>query len=185
MTERHETEKEETDFFEDISDELGYPPEDKTARRTTRSNDASVSPRLIMAGCVGAVVLIALIAFFFAGGSEVSKNDLTILKRGLDRIEIRLGQLEGLDERIDGLEKEVKNIRASVKNAVSRIDSAQKTSTAPPPSTDTDRHYTVRSGDSLYSIAKSHGLSVDKLCKLNNMTPKKAIQPGQRLVVSP
>ncbi|MCF8118647.1 MAG: LysM peptidoglycan-binding domain-containing protein [Deltaproteobacteria bacterium] len=187
MSESDKTQKEERDFFEDISDELEYPAEDKTDQRTSNSSDAGVSPGLLVAGCVGAVVLVALIAFFFAGGSEVSKEDLTILKQGLDRIETRLGQLEGLDDRMNGLEKEVKRIRASVKNAASRIDRDQKKSTAPPPapSPAAKQHYTVQAGDSLYSIAKRHGLTVDRLCELNHMDPKKPIQPGQRLVVSP
>ena len=29
-------------------------------------------------------------------------------------------------------------------------------------------HYTVRKGDSWYSIAKKHGVNVDQLIKLNN-----------------
>lgn len=184
MIERHETEtqKEETDFFDDISEELGYPPEDKTEQRAIRSDDAGVSPRLIMAGSAGAVVLIALMAFFFAGASEVSQSDLAILKSGLDRIETRLVQLEGLNKRMNSLEKEVGRIKASVGNT--RTPTARTETPAPAPSTPKE-YYTVRSGDSLYHIAKRHGLTVARLCQLNDMNPKKPIQPGQRLLVTP
>lgn len=44
--------------------------------------------------------------------------------------------------------------------------------------------YTVRRGDVLSKIADRNGLSVSKLCKLNNITPSSRIRPGQRLRMS-
>ena len=43
--------------------------------------------------------------------------------------------------------------------------------------------YTVKSGDTLFRIARSHGLTVDALKALNNLTDN-TIQPGQELIVS-
>jgi lipid-binding SYLF domain-containing protein len=45
------------------------------------------------------------------------------------------------------------------------------------------KHYEVRSGDSLYEIAKKHGTTVDELAKLNNIKDKKQIYPGQKLLL--
>jgi len=47
------------------------------------------------------------------------------------------------------------------------------------------RYYEVRSGDSLYGIAKKHGTTVDELVKLNNIKDKKQIHPGQKLILPP
>lgn len=44
-------------------------------------------------------------------------------------------------------------------------------------------NYTVKSGDSLYLIAKQYGITVDSLCKANNINQNQPLYPGQRLVI--
>ena len=46
------------------------------------------------------------------------------------------------------------------------------------------RHHEVRPGDTLYSIAQRYSLTVDELCRLNKMTPRQIIHPGQELLVA-
>jgi LysM repeat protein len=43
------------------------------------------------------------------------------------------------------------------------------------------RYHTVRPGDSLWGIAQAYGVSIEALCKANQLTPRSAIHPGQRL----
>ena len=45
------------------------------------------------------------------------------------------------------------------------------------------QRYTVKQGDTLYRIARQHGLTVDDLKRLNNLTDN-TIRPGQDLIVS-
>jgi LysM repeat protein len=45
------------------------------------------------------------------------------------------------------------------------------------------RYHVVQPGETLFSIAKSAGLSVNELRRLNSLSPASAIQPGQKLVV--
>jgi SH3 domain-containing YSC84-like protein 1 len=45
------------------------------------------------------------------------------------------------------------------------------------------KYYEVKSGDSLYEIAKKHGTTVDELVKLNNLKDKKYIYAGQKLLL--
>jgi LysM repeat protein len=44
--------------------------------------------------------------------------------------------------------------------------------------------YTVKRGDTLYSIAKRYGTSVSNLAKFNYLSPPYTIYPGQALVVT-
>lgn len=43
--------------------------------------------------------------------------------------------------------------------------------------------YTVAKGDSLWSIAKKHGLTVGELAKANNVAVGTALQPGRKLMI--
>jgi len=45
-------------------------------------------------------------------------------------------------------------------------------------------YYTVRKGDNLGRIASKNGISLSKLCKLNNIKASSTIRPGQRLRLS-
>ena len=47
-----------------------------------------------------------------------------------------------------------------------------------------DSFYLVEKGDTLYSIARSHGLSVEELLDLNQLPGDETIHPGQRLRVA-
>ena len=65
-----------------------------------------------------------------------------------------------------------------------RIPNGSAASAAPAPPTGEEMAYTVRRGDSLYSIAKRYRTTVNTLKRLNNMSSN-MIHPGQRLTVRP
>jgi peptidoglycan lytic transglycosylase D len=46
-------------------------------------------------------------------------------------------------------------------------------------------YYKVRKGDTVYSIAKRHGLSAEELRELNDLSKRSKLHPGQRIRVSP
>jgi membrane-bound lytic murein transglycosylase D len=43
------------------------------------------------------------------------------------------------------------------------------------------RTYTVKNGDTLYSIATANNISAEKLCRVNNLNPKAVLRSGQNL----
>lgn len=53
------------------------------------------------------------------------------------------------------------------------------------PSEGGEKYYKVRSGDTLYGIAKKHGTTVDELVKLNKLKDERHIYTGQRLLLPP
>lgn len=50
-------------------------------------------------------------------------------------------------------------------------------------STGTKKYYTVKKGDTLSKIASRNNTTVSKICKLNGISSKKVLRPGQRLRV--
>ncbi|MDX3772788.1 LysM peptidoglycan-binding domain-containing protein [Chromatiaceae bacterium AAb-1] len=48
---------------------------------------------------------------------------------------------------------------------------------------DTKLEYTVKSGDTLWDISRSHKVTVANLTKWNNMAPRDPLRPGQKLVI--
>jgi murein DD-endopeptidase MepM/ murein hydrolase activator NlpD len=46
------------------------------------------------------------------------------------------------------------------------------------------KYHVVQKGENLYRIATNNGLTMDQLCKLNNISTKASIRPGQRLRLS-
>ena len=45
-------------------------------------------------------------------------------------------------------------------------------------------YHVVQPGEILTRIAEKYGMTLDDLCRLNKITPKAVIHPGQRLIVS-
>ena len=167
------------EFMKEIADDLGYTPKAEREQRSRGVDSRSGPGSLILVG-IGILLLIAIGLFFFSGRSEVAKKDLASIQAGLNRLEDKLIRLDGLEERIIRLEKETKKLKQSVNKIAKRSLNNQKKSSS---SQVKKRYHTVRSGESLYTIANKYSISTDKLCRLNKITPKKPIQPGQKLLV--
>jgi lipid-binding SYLF domain-containing protein len=69
---------------------------------------------------------------------------------------------------------------AAVSKAAGGAKQAEPKKAAPP---EGGKYYEVKSGDSLYEIAKKLGTTVDELVKLNNLKDKKYIYAGQKLLL--
>lgn len=190
---KNETAKE---FMEEIVDDLGYTPKGSKNPGNTSNTDPRPVPLHFLLGGVGIILLIAVVAFFLTGKNGDQTGELAAIKAGVDRIEKRIADLDrveerlaliegqkgimGLEDRIIRLEREEKRLQQGFKQMADRPVIVAPEKSAPKAK---QRYHTVRSGESLYSIAHKYGMSTDQLCKLNNITPKKPIHPGQKLVV--
>jgi LysM repeat protein len=135
------------------------------------------------------VMLLILLPFFClvsACGNEKSSDELNSIKSRVEYIEKRLDGLEGITEKLVRLEKKVK----SLEQTMTKVDRSlatmveAKSSQKKAVGTIKKAHHTVGRGDNLSRIAKRYGLSVVELCRLNQITPKTIIRPGQKLIVS-
>lgn len=140
-------------------------------------------------------------AFFLtvAGCNEQPSQDLlSQLNARLEQLEQKVTQLEAKDAEFnelvnDGkastikLEESIAALTQQVEKIASRptAPSVQKSAQPSAMSSLGRKHHTVARGETLYSIAKRYGLSVDDLRRLNNLSPEQPIQAGQKLAVSP
>ena len=125
--------------------------------------------------------------------------------RELQKSVAEINRTEGLlSQRVDQLTQAVDKLKKSMTSRSATIEApsseqgkpiatneksyypeAPSTITRMPFSLPKSRYHEVRPGDTLYSIAQQYSLTVDELCRLNDMTPRQVIHPGQELLVAP
>lgn len=174
-----------------------YVAETVTGVRTKRS--MSLTPYLIFAGIVILILVVGCALFFKF--HKTSTADLEVTKNRLKMLEQRFPQLAG---QVMELEQSLSNVNASgdsltkrmdeLSNKVAQLQTAavtrQARSKAPvgsqeEPSVKTEPAYhQVQPGETLYRIARKYGISLDELCRLNQISKEQTIKPGQKLLVS-
>lgn len=205
---RNETAQE---FMEEIVDDLGYTPKGgKNQRSGSSTGQSRASTYLIL---VGVVLFVAVAAFFLMGRNGNPTEELASIQARLNRLEERMVGLNRLDERmvglnkldermtrleglkglkgLAGLEDRINRLEKDAKDLQQEIQKTASRNVAPPSKKAAlevkqevkQQYHTVRPGESLYMITRKYGISMEKLCQLNKITPKKSIQPGQKLLV--
>jgi LysM repeat protein len=90
-------------------------------------------------------------------------------------------RLDRLAEDLAALKKELEEIRIKIAPAVkTETPSAQEENEG---TVSRISIHEVRKGDTLFSISRRYGMSVDGLRKLNDLSSRDAIYPGQKLKV--
>ncbi len=169
------------EFMDEIVDDLGYTPRGAKGPEAGSAVRSRSPRRFLVPGAIAAVIVMVLLVSFLAGGSGSGTQELVVVQAGLDRIEAQLVRLDDLEKRIARLEEQEKKRPKAVSHAApQRLENARQKHAAAP---DKEKYHTVRPGESLYIIARKYGLTTDQLCKLNDLSPKKPIQPGQKLRV--
>jgi LysM repeat protein len=153
----------------------------------------------------GAIILVILLLIVFSGGDgDVLQRDA--FDKRLALLENRLELLDQLDDRLEILEKDGSSTKPLMKrlerleteiakkltDMSNRIDKMQKQLVAAPVKKEsktggtgvtTGKYHVVQKGETLYSISKKHGLTVEALKQLNKLDKNFLIQPGQRLLL--
>ena len=144
---------------------------------------------------------------------ETKELQTPVDAQALQNLETRIGQLElAANQRAlkvnNALESMSKKLAGMESNPPEQAKSVSKPEPAPPPPAekpkpaktkppakkdtvkkdtakkDTAEYYTVKKGDTLYSIGRKHGVSVDKLMQINKLPKASHIVPGQKLKVT-
>ncbi len=152
-----------------------------------------------MKKCLGTFYGVLLVVFLggslFGCSDEKVSKDVSSIKLRLEKIENSLASIEKSSKRVALLEVELRKLQqtmeaweraitarltpdASKKNAVSKGKAVW-----PDKNKKGKKSYVVKRGDSLFRIAQQHGMSIDQLCELNNISLKTVLHPGVKLLV--
>jgi LysM repeat protein len=200
------------EFEEELDENMGYSPDDEMIMQKKSLLGYMPQTKTLILGGAGILILVILIALFSGGRSEPSKKDLAVISTRVDLLEKRLTRLEEVELRIATLQKQGKTLQQSIgemdrsiRSLAQQVDvltqkpklqekrtvAVTKGTQAPADTTeqvvsqDKRRVHEVRRGENLYRISLKYGLTVDELCRLNNIAPSQAIYPGQKLIVAP
>jgi len=160
---------------------------------------------LIVAG-VGIFVLIIVFSLLFKSCGGNSAQDITALKARLDQVETKLNQTAVTEQEITQLKEQVNTLQQSaaaleeskkflegemnkLAQGMSQVTRERAARAEATPAKESavqgkKRYYVIRSGDTLYGIARKFGISVADLCRLNDLSPAQTLHPGQKLVVN-
>jgi len=191
---------------QDYDNELEYSPWERKRFKTTEFSMVWLGLGLLL------VILIVAVVAIPRGRKTAHVNQIKDLEIRLQKLEERLNEFEGLDEKlawlgsqdrkIDRLSRRVAHLESAtskkmnqltrkldkipeVKKGVAGNQDAARTADKPAESKAGPQYHQVKAGDTLYSISRRYGLKVDEIRKLNKLTPETAIHPGQKLLIKP
>ncbi len=167
-TVKHHRDEAVPEFMNDMVDDLEYIPRNGRLGRAGRLKRKR-NAKWLLSVASGVLILLVVLAIAFDNEEKPARGAADSLETALVQIEKRLGALE---TKIARFEKGI-DPRSHEKNATSIKSKSQK------------KYHTVRPGDNLSAIATKYGLTVDMLCKLNQLTVDEPIKPDQKLLVSP
>ena len=158
-------------------------------------SEGSKMPLLVIAG--GIFVFFILIIIYMTRDSSSGVEEL---QKRVALLEERMTQAGGqsknvsvMPEKIEGLRKEFADKTKQLESDLARLrqdmeSTSAKAVPAPrPPVAQPPRvlkYHTVMQGETLFSISKKYGVTIDELRRLNNLKSNQAIGVGQKLIVS-
>lgn len=181
----------------EIADDPGYRRRSGATQRFRSPFPFKLKRNVLIVGGAGILLLlIILVAVFSGDDKKPAADDLGAIQSRLNQLEKRIKHLEGTGFAVTGSANAEGSLRQQLQNLSTRVDLLEKRITvdhaeakAPvatqekPFPLKKGRYHEVRSGDTLFRIAAKYGITLDELCRLNNINPKHIIYPGQSLLV--
>jgi LysM repeat protein len=103
----------------------------------------------------------------------------------IDMMEERMDKLEAvLSMKLDLIKKNIEETREKSQQSKELQKSTTHRNTIVSPQKATKQYHQVRAGDTLYSIGRRYGISINELCRINKLSKRKNIYPGQKLLLN-
>jgi len=189
----------------------GYDQISRKDRDFQAPSDTKRQRKILLIAIVGVLLAVALFVGSFRLGNRYSDKGLSSIRdsivqvgerqQKLEKMGSRIALLEklqrGLSEHVSRLDGSAKSTRGQLEKLTQEIalfqqrigpDAAKEGATRgireKPPSGGKGHYYEVCPGDSLYTISRKYGITVDELCRVNHITPDQVIRPGQKIIIS-
>ncbi len=191
---------------------LSHGRKNARGRSATNHSDPGTGKKgLLFAGAalLTIVVIIAIVLLTGNGSSDKPIAAIQVRVKALEEKVARFSVMEAtvstaqqqqkaLRQSVSGLQSSVKSLEGKLDNIgreVARLNKKKGTTAGRVKGTTSikkrqtnsthSRYHDVRRGESLYKIAKKYGISLQELYRLNNLTSKSVIHPGQKLMITP
>jgi len=189
----------------------GYERIGKNDKKFREPPDPRRQRKILFIAIACILLAVALFAGSFRLANRFSDKGLGSIRYSIVQLGERQQELEKMESRIAlleklqrGLSQDVSRLDRSAKSTRGQLDKLSQEITllqqmigpaaameeAPsslrekPISGPKGHYYEVCPGDSLYSISRKYGVSVDELCRFNHITPDQVIRPGQEIIIS-
>ena len=181
--------------YEEFREEVGYPVSKKKRRKKFGLRRLGLSG-LPWGWVMAAFCFLGFLAVIFTPGFTRQNDDRRVLslQTRIGQLESRIAVLEEMARRnqkitgTSGLPGEgigSADTSASDAEAPKSAASALPSSQTPAEKTGTDQYHEVKAGETLYSISRRYGVSVENLRRINKLAEEAFLHPGQRLKISP
>lgn len=182
-------------------DNIGQVHEENSTLKQETANNSKSKAQVLIYGSIAIFILIIFSILLFKANNKAMSEDvnhtkdvamtfeekfprfaseLIELKQYLSKLDESqkslIPQLDELSQKIDRMEKKIALVAIGTEPTVPIHTKALSQTES--------LYHEVRSGETLFRIAKKHSMSVDKICRLNRITPKTLLHPGQKLLVS-
>lgn len=150
-----------------------------------------------MKKCLGMFYSILIVVFFVGGlfgcSDEKVSKDVSSIKSRLEKIESRLANIEKFSKRVGLLEAEFSKLQQPMEAweraitarlaPVSKKKTGSRRKAVKVRKEGKQKYYVIEKGDSLFRVAQKYEMTLDQLCKLNKVTTKTILHPGEKILV--
>lgn len=182
-------------------DNIGEVHEKNSTIKRETANNSNSKAQILIYGSIAVFILIIFSTLLFKYNDKAMSEDLNHAEHGAITFEEKFprlaSQLIELKQSLSKLDESQKSLIPELDKLSQKLDRMEKkialvaigTEASGPIHTKAlsqtqSLYHEVRSGETLFRIAKKHSMTVDKLCRLNRITPKTLLHPGQKLLVS-
>ncbi len=158
------------------------------------------------------VLVILVVWFFFPRNKSMNSEELKILESRVGELENKLRRFDKINEHLIRLENQTKKFAHAVdrfdqfetstalrmdvlakelvalqnkKSEIKPVSPQVPESESKKEEKTRTKYHIVSAGETLYSISRGYGLSVEELRKFNDLKNDITIYPGQKLVIDP
>lgn len=197
-----DTYQEDQDMMKMDFSDLNRGRSSRSGRSEKKPSDPEKGKKFLVFGGVMLCVVILIIVIIFVSGDKSGNQPVSPIQTRIKGLEETVGKFQGqqeaLEKSIAKLEGSLNSLRGDLRKVSRQVEQlnkrttgvtkqAKKTVLVPKKAaSQTRRHsHVVQKGESLYKIAKKYGISLRDLYRLNSLTSKSVIYPGQKLLVGP